>query len=656
MAVMAQADDVALTQEIHRVISAAVDPDFYRTIYTDLPAEIGPLFHYRVQGWREGRDPAPWFSVPDYLADNPDVAEAGTEPLFHFLSRGRYEGRDVRPSRHSVRYLAGAEWTPEAWGYRAFAVGPSPTGRRSTSPSVLPALSRPEERALIATEFDAEFYLAINPDVAASSMEPVAHFVTSGWLEGRDPNARFSVRDYLELYPDVAAAGMNPFAHYLAAGRAEGRIARQDLGFRYDVIARMKPVSTRIAEAVAVSERFEAQPAAVLAERLATLRDLHITFSHDDYLAHSGGLQICLRRESARFAAMGVGHLHLFPAAPWPAVREAGEPGPLGVMLNGVDLGVFAPSAVREAVAKAAAPDGRRSFAIHSLLGHAADDTAEILAAAGLTEGFFWLHDFASLCSGVHLLRDDVEDCAAPPADSAACGICAYGPARARHLDAHRHLFQRLSLTVVAPSLTTLDFWRSRTDLPAAGARVLPHADLVARGPAPGATRPHAFRIAFLGMPIPLKGWPIFRDLAQRFADDPRYAFLHLGGRPDPAAPAAFHPVVVTDDRPDAMREAVEALEVDAALIWPLCRETFSFTAYEAAAGGAAVVTGPDSGNVAAFAADPDRGRILADETALATAFETGEILALARAQRKAGLYDLAYSGLTGDLAAERRA
>ena len=81
---------------------------------------------------------------------------------------------------------------------------------------------------------------------------------------------------------------------------------------------------------------------------------------------------------------------------------------------------------------------GKRSFAIHSLLGHAAGETADIVAAAGLKAGYFWLHDFASLCAGFHLLRNDVEDCSAPPPESAACGICV--PVRgARGVAEHEH-------------------------------------------------------------------------------------------------------------------------------------------------------------------------------------------------------------------------
>ena len=37
-------------EDVLRVISPAFDPDFYRAIYTDLPAEMAPLWHYRMAG------------------------------------------------------------------------------------------------------------------------------------------------------------------------------------------------------------------------------------------------------------------------------------------------------------------------------------------------------------------------------------------------------------------------------------------------------------------------------------------------------------------------------------------------------------------------------------------------------------------------------
>jgi hypothetical protein len=301
----------------------------------------------------------------------------------------------------------------------------------------------------------------------------------------------------------------------------------------------------------------------------------------------------------------------------------------------------------------ATGPAGARSFAIHSLLGHEADETADIIAAAGLREGFFWLHDFASLCAGFHLLRNDVEDCAAPPPESAACEICLYGPWRARHLAAHQRLFRRLELTVVAPSQATLDLWSQAWTHPQpAGMLVHPHARLEPGVPAPIPSPDRPFRLAYAGLPVDHKGWPVFRYLAARFIDDPRYEFVHLGARPAPRSRLSFREVAAGPSNPLAMREALADERADAVLIWPLCRETFSFVAFEAVAAGCAVITGPDSGNVAAFVAEGGHGRVL-DEAALGAAFASGDILALARAQRRPMTCDIAFSALTADLLPE---
>ena len=510
---------------------------------------------------------------------------------------------------------------------------------------------------IAARAFDRAFYLATQADVAAAGLDPFEHFMDFGWREGRDPAPDFSVTGYLACYPQVAALGVNPFVHYLTNGRPRILPPEPPLGFRHRVIEHLASLDERIAAATA--KVVEPSPRSVLATALARsregLRRLHVTFSHDDFTANLGGLQLSLGREAARLAELGRDHLHLYPAKPWPVVRTMAEPDLLGVVWNGARVGLFAPADIAGALGAAVGPDEGRGFAVHSLLGHAADETADILAAAGLRAGTFWLHDFASVCAGFHLLRNDVEDCGGPPADSPACGICVYGPGRARHAAEHARLFARLSLTVAAPSAVTLEHWRATSGLTAVAEHVLPHAALTPRGPArlPPPGRP--FRLAYAGLPTAHKGWPIFRGLARRFMDDPRYEFLHLGARPDPNVQARFQAVSVGARQPLAMRDAIAAAEADAVLVWPLCRETFSFVAYEAVAAGAAVLTGPDSGNVAAFVAETGHGQVLADEAALGAAFETGAVLDLARTRRKPMLYDLAFSALSLDLPGERR-
>lgn len=74
--------------------------------------------------------------------------------------------------------------------------------------------------------FDANWYLANNPDVAKTKIDPLLHYYRHGAFEGRDPGPKFSSSWYLDSYEDVKKAGINPLVHYLKYGRTEGRSAR----------------------------------------------------------------------------------------------------------------------------------------------------------------------------------------------------------------------------------------------------------------------------------------------------------------------------------------------------------------------------------------------------------------------------------------------
>jgi D-tyrosyl-tRNA(Tyr) deacylase len=108
--------------------------------------------------------------------------------------------------------------------------------------------------------------------------------------------------------------------------------------------------------------------------------------------------------------------------------------------------------------------------------------------------------------------------------------------------------------------------------------------------------------------------------------------------------------VSVTADNPQAMRQALEAAGIDVAVLWSLCRETFSFAAYEAAAAGAAILTGPDSGNIAAFTRAGGHGLVLRDEATLFAQFESGAVRHLSRAARRPEICEITFSGMSVDL------
>ena len=73
--------------------------------------------------------------------------------------------------------------------------------------------------------FDSRYYLQQNPDVAAAGVNPLQHYEQYGWHEGRDPSLVFSVSKYLSANPDVAAAGTDPLQHFIQYGTHEGRMA-----------------------------------------------------------------------------------------------------------------------------------------------------------------------------------------------------------------------------------------------------------------------------------------------------------------------------------------------------------------------------------------------------------------------------------------------
>ena len=501
-------------------------------------------------------------------------------------------------------------------------------------------------------EFDAAFYLANNQDVAATGVDPFKHFMTSGWREGRDPNRRFSIASYLDVHPDIGEAGVNPFAHYVITGRGEGRALKHDLGFRYEILKSASSLEARVRrlrEAFPDGEPTKAEVLTRALKRVGVSTRLHVSISHDDFTANLGGVQLCLTREAKAMRAAGVTHIHLYPAAPGLVIDFERERPLVGVLVNGKRVGLFSAETLMEQMGPLAAGKSL-TFAVHSFIGHNIVSMTAVLMAMGAKAGYFWVHDFASVCAHYALLRNDVAFCGAPPPDSSACGVCLYGQRRRIHLAEHSRFFSTFAMTVLAPSQAALDLWTRSFPIAPVAAKVHPHATLRKRlGTAPDRDPAAALRVAFLGMPAEHKGWPVYARLVERFAEDPRYEFHHLGKTPDPAVEACFTAIEPSAEVAEPMAAAVERLGIDVAILWSLCPETFCFTAYEAVAGGAAIVTNPDAGNVPRFVVDNGYGQVAADEDVLIELFERGEILPLARAIRGEAAYSLAYSRMSAD-------
>lgn len=68
---------------------------WYLSRYPDVAdTQSDPVEHFLNNGFRERRDPGPWFSTSAYLRANPDVEKAGMNALVHYIRHGNTEGRE----------------------------------------------------------------------------------------------------------------------------------------------------------------------------------------------------------------------------------------------------------------------------------------------------------------------------------------------------------------------------------------------------------------------------------------------------------------------------------------------------------------------------------------------------------------------------------
>jgi hypothetical protein len=95
-------------------------------------------------------------------------------------------------------------------------------GRHRRPQSLQPDSNRCASVLLKSGLFDPEYYLRRNPDVAASGIDPVDHYLRHGAGEMRDPGPHFSTKRYVHRYPGVAKSGLNPLYHFIVRGYAQG--------------------------------------------------------------------------------------------------------------------------------------------------------------------------------------------------------------------------------------------------------------------------------------------------------------------------------------------------------------------------------------------------------------------------------------------------
>ena len=193
-----------------------IDSKWYLKKYPEAKKqEISALEHYMTIGWKLGYNPSKYFDTNFYLTKYPDIKKAGVNPLRHYLNHGKKEGRLAKPvSQNILKYILTC---------------------KTKEPEKKSVKTTDKKYQLLANSelFDKKWYCAHY--LKGKNEDPINHYLTVGWKEGKNPSAKFDGNAYLQKYQDVKNAGVNPLVHYLQYGKDEGRqyFAKQSLWQRF---------------------------------------------------------------------------------------------------------------------------------------------------------------------------------------------------------------------------------------------------------------------------------------------------------------------------------------------------------------------------------------------------------------------------------------
>ncbi|GIX12463.1 MAG: hypothetical protein KatS3mg118_0422 [Paracoccaceae bacterium] len=224
------------------------DRDFYLAEYPEVAATgMDPEEHFNRIGWREGKDPSPYFSTEFYLETYPDIREAGINPFAHYLAHGRAEGRVTALSR-SLRSRLSLRLDAMLAAEAAPAPDPAPEGG---DPAALLFDSR---------FFHAGFYAA-RTGLSGGRAALIADYLSRPVAERPSPHPDFDPAFYRDTYLG-GDDGIDPLIHYITEGRRRNRYASRlavarDMsllvrrsGFDRRVYARSLPVAPRFDDPV----------------------------------------------------------------------------------------------------------------------------------------------------------------------------------------------------------------------------------------------------------------------------------------------------------------------------------------------------------------------------------------------------------------------
>ncbi|MEC4023477.1 CDP-glycerol glycerophosphotransferase family protein [Pseudomonas fulva] len=177
-----------ILREIETIIASGLfDADFYNEAYPDVKASgMQAVNHYVLYGAQEGRLPRKDFDPQSYAKNYPE--SLGKNAFVDFIKRKSARQIDVAPPVSTETMAV--------------------TDLKSDQTLQI-------EKILDSGFFDRSFYLKSYPDVAASKVDPIHHYLHYGAVEFRNPSASFDTCWYWLMHQQDEQHALNPLIHYI---------------------------------------------------------------------------------------------------------------------------------------------------------------------------------------------------------------------------------------------------------------------------------------------------------------------------------------------------------------------------------------------------------------------------------------------------------
>lgn len=236
---------------------------------------------------------------------------------------------------------------------------------------------------------------------------------------------------------------------------------------------------------------------------------------------------------------------------------------------------------------------------------------------------YYYVHDYAMVCYSHTLMKNNREFCGTGPLSWKKCHYCKYYlQGKWNSLWQQKFVKRYPKITYIFPSEVVKEIWQNTFQAPNK-LLVVPNTRFREEKLSYAAKdRNDKIRMAFIGYGRIEKGWNIWKKICKDYEE--QYD-LYVLGDGECEGNVIKVPVSVSKDGPNAMIDAIRKYNIDIAFLWSTRPETYSYTFYESYVSGCYIITGSQSGNIAAMTRGYQCGQVFQTEEKLFSYLENVE-------------------------------